>query len=90
MVESKRCASCGHHAARPLSRIWPPAAGRKPRTTASSVDLPDPEVPVTASQRPGSAVAVRPVKTGGPPGQAAARSWSSIPAFAAGPAGHGD
>ena len=29
--------------------------------------------------RPGSAVAVRPVKTGGPPGQAAARSRSSMP-----------
>ncbi len=79
MVESKRCASCGHQAARPLSRIWPPAAGRKPRTTASRVDFPEPEAPVTASQRPGSAVAVRPVKTGGPPGQAAARSRSSIP-----------
>ncbi len=54
MVESNRCASCGHQAARPLTAIRPARGRQEPRITASSVDFPDPEAPVTASQRPGS------------------------------------
>ena len=63
----------------PVTAIAPSVAGRKPSITASSVDLPAPDGPVTASQRPGSATADRPLKTSSPPGHAADSPPAHIP-----------
>ncbi len=83
MVESKRWASCGHQAARPVT-AQPAGRGRQEAEhDRQQRGLAGTGGPVTASQRPGSATADSPLKTGGPPGHAAARSVEFHPGPAA-------
>ncbi len=87
MVESKRWASWGHQAAFPVTHALPEDTGRKPSSTESNVDFPEPEGPVTASHCPGAASALSPLNTGVPPGHDASRPSSNSPAAPSGRSG---